>query len=100
MVAVANYVTIDSEEVAKLGLPNTLVEEEELTAARDRHEAVITATVSDAVLFNELDPLLDAVRGDDAPQVVQDAQEQAPEAEEASEVPAAVEGAKTGRRGR
>jgi hypothetical protein len=129
MVAVASYVTISLEEAAHLGL-GTFVEEEELTAARARHkaktdpgkplltvneedfaaftawkakadhEAVIAAAVSDAVLFNELDPLLEAVREEEAPQPIQDPQEQAPEAEEASEAPAAVEGAKPGRRGR
>lgn len=115
-VAVANFVTIASEEVARLGLSNTLVEEEELAAARARyiastatpapdqnkaaHEAAVTAAVSDAVLFNELDPLLDEVRGDDAPQIAQEAQEQAPETEEVSETPVAAEEPKPGRRGR
>lgn len=100
MVAVANYVTIDSEEVARLGLSNTLVEEEELAAARKRHEAAITAAVSDAVLFSQLDPLLEAVRGEEAPQPIQDGQEQASKAEVVSEAPAAAEDPKPGRRGR
>lgn len=97
---VANFVTITSEEVARLGLSNTFVEEEELAAARAKHAEAVIATVSDAMLFNELDPLLEVVRDEDAPQITQDAQEQAPEAEEVPEAPGAAEGPKPGRRGR
>jgi len=142
-VAVASYESISVEELGRLGLSSTFVEEGELTAARARyqakvgadmasmdaqakashetpakasfavseeefaafmawkakasHEGAVAAAVSDAVLFNELDPLLKAVRGDEAPQPTQDAQEQAPEAEEASVDPEPVAEAKQGR---
>ena len=137
-VAVASYVSISVEELGRLGLSSTFVEEGELTAARARYQAkagtvaltdaqnpeaaakpaltvseeefaaftawkaksdqeAITAAVSDAVLFDELDPLLDAVRGDEAPQPTQDAQEQAPEPEEVSEAPVVAEEPKPGR---
>ena len=147
-VAVASYVSISVEELGRLGLSSSFVEEGELTAAKARyqakvvadmasmdaqakashetpakasfavseedfaafmawkasvrgdHEGAVAAAVSDAVLFNELDPLLEAVRGDGAPQPTQDAQAQAPEAEEASVDPEPVAEAKQGRRGR
>jgi hypothetical protein len=140
-VAVASYVSISVEELGRLGLSSTFVEEGELTAARARYQAkagtvaltdaqnpeaaakpaltvseeefaaftawkakanqeAITAAVSDAVLFDELDPLLDAVRGDEAPQPTQDAQEQAPGVAEAAVDPEPVLEPKQGRRGR
>jgi hypothetical protein len=130
-VAVASYVSISVEELGRLGLSSTFVEEGELTAARARyqaragtvvptakpsfqvseedfaafmawkakasHEGAVAAAVSDAVMFHELDPLLEAVRGDEAPQPTQDAQGQAPEAEEVPEAPVVAEEPKQGR---
>jgi hypothetical protein len=130
-VAVASYESISVEELGRLGLSSTFVEEGELAAARARyqakvgtvvptakpsfqvgkedfaafmawkakasHEGAVAAAVSDAVMFHELDPLLEAVRDDEAPQPTQDAQEQAPEAEEAPEAPVVAEEPKQGR---
>jgi len=130
-VAVASYVSISVEELGRLGLSSTFVEEGELAAARARyqakvgtvvptakpslqvgeeefaafmawkakasHEGAVAAAVSDAVMFHELDPLLEAVRDDEAPQPTQDAQGQAPEAEEAPEAPVVAEEPKQGR---
>jgi hypothetical protein len=130
-VAVANYVSISVEELGRLGLSSTFVEEGELTAAKARyqakvgavaptakpsfqvgeeefhafmawktkasHEGAVAAAVSDAVMFHELDPLLEAVRGDEVPQPTQDAQGQAPEAEEVPEAPVVAEEPKQGR---
>ncbi len=126
----ASYVSISVEELGRLGLSSSFVEEGELTAAKARYQATvgtvvptakpsfqvgaeefaafmawkakasqeaITAAVSDAVLFDELDPLLEAVRGDEAPQPTQDAQGQAPEAEEVPEAPVVAEEPKQGR---
>ena len=127
----ASYVSITVEELGRLGLSSTFVEEGELTAARARyqakvetvaptakpsfqvgeeefaafmawkakasHEGAVAAAVSDAVMFHELDPLLEAVRGDEAPQPTQDAQGQAPEAEEVPEAPVVAEEPKSGR---
>jgi hypothetical protein len=140
-VAVASYESISVEELGRLGLSSTFVEEGELAAARARyqarvgadmasmdaqakashetpakasfavseedfaafmawkasHEGAVAAAVSDAVMFHELDPLLEAVRGDEAPQPTQDAQGQAPGAEETSVDPEPVAEAKQGR---
>jgi hypothetical protein len=142
-VAVASYVSISVEELGRLGLSSSFVEEGELTAAKARyqakveadmasmdaqakashetpakasfavseeefhafmawkakasHEGAVAAAVSDAVMFHELDPLLEAVRGDEAPQPTQDAQGQAPEAEEVPEAPVVAEEPKQGR---
>lgn len=133
-VAMASYVSISVEELGRLGLSSSFVEEGELAAAKARyqakvgtvvptakpsfqvdeeefaafmawranagHEGAVAAAVSDAVLFNELDPLLEAVRGDEAPQPTQDAQEQAPGTAEAAVDPEPVADAKPGRRAR
>jgi hypothetical protein len=145
-VAVASYVSISVEELGRLGLSSTFVEEGELAAARARyqarveagmesmdaqakashetpakasfavseedfaafmawkakasHEGAVAAVVSDAVMFHELDPLLEAVRGDEAPQPTQDAQGQAPGTAEAAVDPEPVADAKPGRRAR
>ena len=127
----ASYVSISVEELGRLGLSSTFVEEGELAAAKARyqakvgtvvptakpsfavseedfaafmawkakasHEGAVAAAVSDAVMFHELDPLLEAVRGDEAPQPTQDAQGQAPEPEEVPEAPVVAEEPKQGR---
>lgn len=87
----ANYLTIDQEEVTRLGLASTLVGEDDLAIARETHQVKVAkdaaaAAVADAVIF------------EDGPQPAQDGQEQGPGAEEASEATSAAEGAKAGRR--